>query len=330
MEALSGCTHLTTHSSASRCRRRSNNFHIRSRLLVARHKKSCACRSEGLLRSSIASGGSGGVAVLRCGERRRREALALRTRQHIEFSCSRRTFTFSGRWSDVAIGSRFAPGAFLLLGLVTPTQGVHNWPDSLNNKATCRRDFSQCSQGCADLVASLVVQGRRNPLHTDFALRLARAREAAGMTGAGLSVAIGMHRAAASGLERGGRVPRVDTVEKLAKALGVSPCYLAYGVELPCPRHTGTRFSDMPQRLSVIRQERGLSRLELGRLSATSHTFVRMTETGTTVPNIAKVEQLAKALNVSVCWLAYGIGSAELPAGRRVRSDTPPAPDPHA
>ena len=149
------------------------------------------------------------------------------------------------------------------------------------------------------------------------------------MTGASLSVAVGMHRAAVSGLEGGGRVPRVDTVEKLAKELGVPPCYLAYGVELPCPAQAGTRFTEIPPRLSAIRQERGLSRLELGRLSGTSHTFVRMTETGTTVPNIAKVEQLAKALGVSVCWLAFGIGGAELPAGRRVRSDTPPAPDPH-
>lgn len=150
------------------------------------------------------------------------------------------------------------------------------------------------------------------------------------MTGASLSTAIGMHRAAASGLEAGGRVPRVDTVEKLAKVLGVSPCYLAYGVELPCPSTAEMQVSGLPQRLSAVRDERGLSRLELGRLSGTSHTFVRMTETGTTVPNIAKVEQLAKALNVSVCWLAYGIGRPELPAGRRVRADTPPAPDPHA
>lgn len=150
------------------------------------------------------------------------------------------------------------------------------------------------------------------------------------MTGASLSVAVGMHRAAASGLEAGGRVPRVDTLEKLAKVLGVSPCYLAYGADVPCLAQTGTLFADLPQRLSAMRQERGLSRLELGRLSGTSHTFVRMTETGTTVPNIAKVEQLAKALNVSVCWLAFGIGQAELPAGRRVRSDTPPSPDPRA
>jgi hypothetical protein len=53
-----------------------------------------------------------------------------------------------------------------------------------------------------------------------------------------------------------------------------------------------------------------------------------MTETGTTVPNIAKVEQLAKALQVSVCWLAFGLGNPELAARRRPRSDAPPAPEP--
>ena len=63
----------------------------------------------------------------------------------------------------------------------------------MNNKATFTRDFCRCSQGWADLVASLVVRGRRNPLHTGFALRLTRAREAADMTGASLSLAVGMH-----------------------------------------------------------------------------------------------------------------------------------------
>ena len=85
---------------------------------------------------------------------------------------------------------------------------------------------------------------------------------------------------------------------------------------------------DSPLRLSEMRAARGLSRLELGRLSGTSHTFVRMTESGTTIPNIAKVEQLAKALQVSVCWLAFGLGNPELPTHRRRRSDEPPAPEP--
>jgi hypothetical protein len=42
-----------------------------------------------------------------------------------------------------------------------------------------------------------------------------------------------------------------------------------------------------------------------------------MTETGSTVPSIGKVEQLAKALNVSACWLSFGVGPKEVPDRRR-------------
>jgi transcriptional regulator with XRE-family HTH domain len=150
------------------------------------------------------------------------------------------------------------------------------------------------------------------------------------MTGAALSGAVGMSVNAAWGLEAGGRLPRLDTVEKLARVLEVSPCWLAYGVEQACEAAENAGVAGLPQRLLLLRQERGLSRRELGRRAGTSDNFVQMTETGTTVPNIAKVEQLAKALQVSVCWLAFGIGQVELPAGRRVRSDTPPSPDPRA
>lgn len=148
------------------------------------------------------------------------------------------------------------------------------------------------------------------------------------MTGAALSLAVGMSTNASWGLEAGGRVPRLDTVEKLSKVLKISPCLLAYGVPLPCEPTTEALSEGLPARLSRLRQERGLSRRQLGRLSGTSDNFVQMTETGTTVPNIAKVEQLAKALQVSVCWLAFGLGNPELPARRRPRSDAPPAPEP--
>ena len=131
-------------------------------------------------------------------------------------------------------------------------------------------------------------------------------------------------------LEAGGRVPRLDTVEKLAKVLNVSPCLLAYGVERTCQPKASPLSEGLPDRLLRIRQERGHSRRQLGRLSGTSDNFVQMTETGTTVPNIAKLEQLAKALQVSVCWLAFGLGSPEPPARRRPRSDEPPAPGPSA
>ncbi len=148
------------------------------------------------------------------------------------------------------------------------------------------------------------------------------------MTSAALSLSAGMSADVSWRLEAGGRMPRLDTVEKLAKVLKVSPCLLAYGVEVPCEPTATVLSEGLTARLLRLRQERGLSRRELGRLSGTSDNFVQMTETGTTVPNIAKVEQLAKALQVSVCWLAFGIGSPELAARRRPRSDAPPAPEP--
>jgi transcriptional regulator with XRE-family HTH domain len=144
-----------------------------------------------------------------------------------------------------------------------------------------------------------------------------------GMTGAALSLAVEMHRGAASELEAGDRIPRVDTAEKLAKVLRVSPCLLAYGIEAPCDAGGDSLSAGLPARLAQVRQERGFSRLSLGALSGTSHTFVRDTENGKSVPNIAKVEALAKALKVSPCWLAYGVGDRDLPARRRPAAQSP-------
>jgi transcriptional regulator with XRE-family HTH domain len=174
-----------------------------------------------------------------------------------------------------------------------------------------------------NLLPIAVVRGRKNPLHYGFALRLARTRIAADIAGPVLSLAVGMHRAAASGLEAGGRTPRVDTVEKLAKVLKVSPCMLAYGIQQPCESGAESLSAGLPARLGQLRQERGLSHRELGRLSGMSHNFVRTTEAGSRVPNIANVEALANALKVSACWLAYGVGQRDLPARRRPAAQSP-------
>lgn len=168
-----------------------------------------------------------------------------------------------------------------------------------------------------------VVRGKRNPQHHAFALRLARARKAADMSGLALSLAVGMTANTSWGLEAGGRIPRVDTVEKLAKALKVSPCMLAYGIQQPCESGAESLSAGLPARLAQLRQERGLSHRELGRLSGASHNFVRDTEAGKSVPNIANVEALAKALNVAPCWLAYGVGERDLPARRRPAAQSP-------
>jgi len=59
--------------------------------------------------------------------------------------------------------------------------------------------------------------------------RLSSIRTERGLTKAALVDATGLSSAAILGIERGAEA-RVDTVERIAKALGVSPGWLAYGV----------------------------------------------------------------------------------------------------
>lgn len=172
------------------------------------------------------------------------------------------------------------------------------------------------------MLPTVVVRGRKNPLHFGFAERLRRARKASGLSHAALAREAGLaSRTTTTILESGDSVPRVDTVEKLAHALKLSPCFLAFGVEQPRFPAKGFLSAGLAGRLAETRQARGLSRLQLGQLSGTSDTFVRMTETGATMPILAKLEALAKALGVSPAWLAYGQGPMELSARRRVGSE---------
>ncbi|HET7574707.1 MAG TPA: helix-turn-helix transcriptional regulator, partial [Solirubrobacterales bacterium] len=64
-----------------------------------------------------------------------------------------------------------------------------------------------------------------------FATNLVAARERAGLTQEEVSFRSGLHRTEVSQLERGLRVPRIDTLVKLAASLGVSPADLLEGIE---------------------------------------------------------------------------------------------------
>ena len=161
------------------------------------------------------------------------------------------------------------------------------------------------------MVCEAVVQGRKNPLHAGLPERLARTRKAAGFSQAGLALASGLSDSTAvHDLENGARIPRVDTVERLADALGVSPCWLAFGIDSDFAPSATLRVAGLPDRLREARQARSLSARALGRDSRTSDTTVRLTERGETVPNLAKLELLAGALGVSPCWLGFGVGPA--------------------
>lgn len=59
---------------------------------------------------------------------------------------------------------------------------------------------------------------------------LLRQRERANLSQEELAVRASLHRTEVGLLERGERLPRVDTLVKLAGGLGVSPCVLLEGI----------------------------------------------------------------------------------------------------
>jgi len=156
-----------------------------------------------------------------------------------------------------------------------------------------------------------VVQGRRRPLHATLAERLQKARQNVGLSARKLSAAAGLSVSACSNIERG-NTPAIEIAERLAQALRVSPCCLAYGVEgeAPPPLADGAlRSVGCAARLAQLRQHRGLSLRGLGDAAELSATAIQNIETGDAKPSVATIEQLARALGCSPCWLAFGEGA---------------------
>lgn len=63
-----------------------------------------------------------------------------------------------------------------------------------------------------------------------FAANLVRCRKRAGLSQEALGARADLHRTAIGLLEKGARVPRIDTLVKLAAALGVEPTKLLDGI----------------------------------------------------------------------------------------------------
>jgi transcriptional regulator with XRE-family HTH domain len=68
-----------------------------------------------------------------------------------------------------------------------------------------------------------------------FARNLRKARLALGWTQEDLAAASDLHFTAISLLERAEREPRLSTVTRLAKALGMDPCELLAGIDGAAP-----------------------------------------------------------------------------------------------
>lgn len=63
-----------------------------------------------------------------------------------------------------------------------------------------------------------------------FGQNLTRCRKRAKISQEELGIRASLHRTQIGVLERGGRLPRIDTLVKLAGALSVSPCDLLEGI----------------------------------------------------------------------------------------------------
>jgi transcriptional regulator with XRE-family HTH domain len=75
-----------------------------------------------------------------------------------------------------------------------------------------------------------------------FGLNLATARLAAGVSQEALGDLAGLHRTAVGQLERGERIPRTDTLVKLAAALGIETQVLLAGLIWIPPKIQPGRF----------------------------------------------------------------------------------------
>lgn len=112
-------------------------------------------------------------------------------------------------------------------------------------------------------------------------------------------------------IENGIRIPRLPMVESLARVLGLSPSYLAFGFELPPPEGESTGSAGFVARLKDARSLRGATLRELAQSAGIVEGTIRAMDRGT-MPQIDTLESLAKALGVSPAWLAYGEGPREL------------------
>lgn len=153
-----------------------------------------------------------------------------------------------------------------------------------------------------------MVRGRRNPAYYALPDRLRQARKRKGLSMSAASLTIGGSSAAAFLIEHRQALPRIDTIEKFALSLGVSPAWLAYGEGPADDVPTEAHADKIGQRLEAARKERGLSRQALGNLSGLTGQTVANIEVKGMIPRVDTAEMLARVLGVTVGWLGFGKG----------------------
>lgn len=222
------------------------------------------------------------------------------------------------------MGFRFAPEAHFYFGsLSRQTQRLENTAYDqfsiiiLRTSTTNRANFIRLRT----VLRGSVVRGQKNPLHHDLPIRLRKALKQSGLTRTALARLAGVSHPVVGSLETRQSLTTVSTIVRLALALGVSSSWLAYGLGEQNGQGNAASCDGMDERLRLARKARGHTRTELARLAEVTPGTIAHIEGGGQA-KVNTVESLAKALEVSPGWLAFGIGPEVLPSPRRGR---PPA-----
>lgn len=176
-----------------------------------------------------------------------------------------------------------------------------------------------------------VPRGQKNALSASFPRRLFRTRETVGIDASNLSTLAGVATGYVLRLEDSVSTPCLDTLEKVAAAIGVPPGWLAYGYEGnepfreryprpifepsdPSPDDSLRSFRALhlgfPARLKQARERSDLSMRTLSTAAGISVQAWSNSEAGKVVPRVDTCERMAVALGVAPSWLAYGEGNA--------------------
>ena len=176
-----------------------------------------------------------------------------------------------------------------------------------------------------------VPRGVKNQLCQKLSRRFQRIRERTGFTLRHISTQAELSNGLAGKIESGFNVPVLDTIERLAAALGVSPGWLSYGYEgsepfreryprpifepadpTPDDKHRVFRalHEGFPVRLQQARERSGLSMRTLSTAAGVSVQAWSNAEAGKVVPRVDTAERMAVALGVAPSWLGFGEGLA--------------------
>lgn len=142
-----------------------------------------------------------------------------------------------------------------------------------------------------------------------FSVALKRERQRLGLTQSDLSEMSGVSLATVNQVEGGRRIdPEFATLEKLAKAVGSNISNLIEDGRKLVGQDFQSVRDCVGARIRNLREERGYTKQQLGKLAGISHTYIGMVEVGASSASIDKLCALCVVFGVSLETLLQDCG----------------------